>query len=554
MSAWQTLRSVARHRHLPLVAGSSHRCSAAVPISNLTEEAQGYLAGLSESIVSWSSRQPFVTLTYAQGLDGSIAHDRLDRLVLSNTLSMEFTHSLRSMHAAILVGIGTVMADDPRLTTRLPGATHNPLPIVLDSALRIPLGCRLVQNAAVAASGVGLVVATTPPTDGVKVAKLLSLEAQDGVRVLQVPAGADGLIELSEVLTAMQQEHSCRSVMIEGGAAVIASCLKSPELLDQVVVTIAPRLVGGVTPAAALRRLDARSIVNLSQVQSLRLGDDVIIAGHPARGEGLQNTNQPSHVLEQDKQKVRNGYVNGKRENGVANLGSKQSHAKMPWAANDTAQTGGREVEGTGGLRFLSDCRMWVEAVRAECRMCLYKSGDITEVVALVKGDVAGATQVPVRIHSECFTGDILGSRRCDCGEQLHSFLQTMDTSNQGILLYIRGHEGRGIGLANKIRAYKLQEVGQDTVDANLSLGLEVDSRSYDECIGVLKDLGVESITLYSNNPDKAKALGSWCSKVVPMVSSPQQHNWRYLETKRSRLNHATILPELQATSSQMPG
>merc|ERR1719188_510608 len=112
------------------------------------------------------------------------------------------------------------------------------------------------------------------------------------------------------------------------------------------------------------------------------------------------------------------------------------------------------------------------------------------EIVAIVKGELQDVEAVPARVHSECFTGDILASKRCDCGQQLHKFLKIMNAEPCGVMLYIRGHEGRGIGLANKIRAYRLQDEGLDTVDANVHLGLPVDGRTYHDSLAVLNDLG----------------------------------------------------------------
>eukprot|EP00927_Polykrikos_kofoidii_P022300 TRINITY_DN20850_c0_g1_i1.p1 TRINITY_DN20850_c0_g1~~TRINITY_DN20850_c0_g1_i1.p1 ORF type:complete len:572 (-),score=77.83 TRINITY_DN20850_c0_g1_i1:67-1782(-) len=173
---------------------------------------------------------------------------------------------------------------------------------------------------------------------------------------------------------------------------------------------------------------------------------------------------------------------------------------------------------------------------------CYSSSKKGVEIVALVKGDVNGLDSVPTRIHSECFTGDILGSKRCDCGQQLHKFMKVMNTETSGILLYIRGHEGRGIGLPNKIKAYHLQDQGFDTVDANLKLGLPVDDREYSDTGIVLKALGVKSIKLFTNNPLKIQALEPITKEVVAMASIPCEQNLEYLRTKKDRLNHRTVL------------
>lgn len=151
-----------------------------------------------------------------------------------------------------------------------------------------------------------------------------------------------------------------------------------------------------------------------------------------------------------------------------------------------------------------------------------------------------------VRLHSECLTGDVLGSYRCDCGEQLDQALALIQEQG-GTVLYLRGHEGRGIGLANKIRAYSLQDDGADTVDANEQLGLPVDTRDYAAAAAILATLGMTSIRLLSNNPLKAAALaahGITVTELVPAHVPARPENLRYLQTKRDRLNHALSLNE----------
>lgn len=155
---------------------------------------------------------------------------------------------------------------------------------------------------------------------------------------------------------------------------------------------------------------------------------------------------------------------------------------------------------------------------------------------------VASATDVPplVRIHSECATGDIFGSYRCDCGEQLDSAMREI-AANGGVLVYLRGQEGRGIGLFDKIRAYHEQDRGADTVDANTVLGLPVDARRYDDAAGILHALGIDRVRLLSNNPHKDRALsdlGIAVSEVVPLVIPARPQNARYLDTKRERMAH----------------
>lgn len=166
---------------------------------------------------------------------------------------------------------------------------------------------------------------------------------------------------------------------------------------------------------------------------------------------------------------------------------------------------------------------------------------DGIEHVALVKGEVRGKENVLVRLHSECLTGDIFGSQRCDCGEQLDQALASIAEAGQGVLVYLRGHEGRGIGLTDKLRAYQLQERGSDTVEANLELGLPVDARRYDVGAQILAQLGVTTLRLLSNNPLKLTELEAYSLKVVervPLRIEPNSENLRYLKTKQEKLGH----------------
>ena len=160
--------------------------------------------------------------------------------------------------------------------------------------------------------------------------------------------------------------------------------------------------------------------------------------------------------------------------------------------------------------------------------------------VALVKGDVAGTDDVLVRVHSECLTGDVFHSLRCDCGEQLESALSMIEREGQGVLLYL-AQEGRGIGLLNKLRAYKLQEDGLDTVDANLKLGLPADLRDYGIGAQILVDLGLSSIRILTNNPKKIRGLEGYGLRVsdqIPIQHIPNPHNEAYLRTKADRMGH----------------
>ncbi len=168
-----------------------------------------------------------------------------------------------------------------------------------------------------------------------------------------------------------------------------------------------------------------------------------------------------------------------------------------------------------------------------------YRSKYGKEYVALVKGDVR-AEDVLVRIHSECLTGDVFHSLRCDCGDQLERALKLIDEEGRGILLYMLGHEGRGIGIINKLKAYKLQEEGKDTVDANIELGFPPDLRSYGISAQILFDLGVRSIRLMTNNPWKIEELKRYGLKVrrFPLEVEPSEENREYLRVKKEKLGH----------------
>jgi 3,4-dihydroxy 2-butanone 4-phosphate synthase/GTP cyclohydrolase II len=161
--------------------------------------------------------------------------------------------------------------------------------------------------------------------------------------------------------------------------------------------------------------------------------------------------------------------------------------------------------------------------------------------LAMVKGAVQGEENVLVRVHSECLTGDVFGSLRCDCGTQLEAALARIAEEGMGVVVYLRGHEGRGIGLGHKLRAYSLQERGHDTVDANLELGLPVDSREYGIGAQILVDLGVTTMRLMTNNPAKYGGLEGYGLEIVeriPLDPAPNPENIKYLKAKRERLGH----------------
>jgi GTP cyclohydrolase II len=176
---------------------------------------------------------------------------------------------------------------------------------------------------------------------------------------------------------------------------------------------------------------------------------------------------------------------------------------------------------------------------------------DDKEHIAFVKGDVVNKQSIPVRIHSECFTGDVLGSRRCDCGEQLDMALQLIDKAGCGILIYLR-QEGRGIGLLKKLQAYNLQDKGLDTVDANLHLGHLADEREYDLAALMLEDLKVKSIALITNNPNKIEELGKLGVQVdqrIAIETIVHGDNQEYLKTKVEKMSHMMSMPDSKSKS-----
>ena len=161
--------------------------------------------------------------------------------------------------------------------------------------------------------------------------------------------------------------------------------------------------------------------------------------------------------------------------------------------------------------------------------------------LAFVRGNVAGERNVLVRVHSECLTGDVFGSLRCDCGPQLDESMRLIAEADQGVVVYLRGHEGRGIGLGHKLQAYTLQERGHDTVDANVELGLPVDSREYGIGAQILVDLGLTTMRILTNNPSKRGGLEGFGLEIVervPILTTPNPENIAYLRTKRERMGH----------------
>ena len=184
-----------------------------------------------------------------------------------------------------------------------------------------------------------------------------------------------------------------------------------------------------------------------------------------------------------------------------------------------------------------------VPTVHGTFRMLGYRDEAQTEHLAVVHGSPAQGALV--RVHSECLTGEAFGSLKCDCGPQLYAALQRI-AFEDGVVIYLRGHEGRGIGLINKLRAYRLQEDGLDTVDSNLALGLPADSRDYSPAAAILADLGIGSVRLITNNPDKVeqlRRLGTVVLERVGLQVGVGDANLGYLQSKRDRMGHQLALP-----------
>lgn len=190
-------------------------------------------------------------------------------------------------------------------------------------------------------------------------------------------------------------------------------------------------------------------------------------------------------------------------------------------------------------LRFVAEARL--PSRFGDFRVMAFECADDgLDYGVMVRGDLQGAEDVPIRLHSECFTGDVMGSLKCDCRDQLEAALTYVGKAERGAVLYLP-QEGRGIGLANKIRAYKLQDEGLDTVEANLALGFPDDMRRYDVAAEIIRQLGVRSVALLTNNPNKLAGLtraGIPVSTHIPLRATPNPHNAFYLDTKKKKSGH----------------
>jgi 3,4-dihydroxy 2-butanone 4-phosphate synthase/GTP cyclohydrolase II len=230
--------------------------------------------------------------------------------------------------------------------------------------------------------------------------------------------------------------------------------------------------------------------------------------------------------------------------------GDKQSMARLPELEGLAARHGMPLISIADLIRFRRQREKLVQRV-SEARIPT-QWGDFTcyvyeslldgeQHVAMVKGAVSGEPDVLVRVHSECLTGDALGSLRCDCGVQLSMATEVIAAEGRGVIVYLRGHEGRGVGMAHKLRAYTLQDQGRDTVDANLELGLPIDTRKYGTGAQILVDLGITTMRLLTNNPAKFGGLEGYGLEIVervPLQTVPNPENIRYLRTKQQRMGH----------------
>ncbi len=222
----------------------------------------------------------------------------------------------------------------------------------------------------------------------------------------------------------------------------------------------------------------------------------------------------------------------------------------------DQVDPRGTDTSSTAKRRVSLRAEATVPTTHGEFRVLAYKDRSTgTDHIALVSGDLSDEAPL-VRVHSECLTGEAFGALKCECGPQLDAALDAI-ARDGGVVIYMRGHEGRGIGLINKLRAYDLQERGLDTVDANLALGLPADARDYAAAAGILADLGVTSLQLLTNNADKVaqlRALGLNITRQVPLLVGVGPNNHQYLETKRDRMGHILPAGDLSAVAAATEG
>jgi GTP cyclohydrolase II len=420
--------------------------------------------------------RPRVLIHYAQTLDGRIATRTGSSRWISGDESLRFAHELRAAHDAVLVGIETALADDPRLTVRH-AEGPDPLKVVLDSRLRLPATAALLRETPERT----LLLTTGAAEDGA-VARATAL----GARVVVAASDEHGRVDLPDGLERLAR-IGVRSLLVEGGARVITALLRQ-QLVDRLAVCIAPIVLGsGVEAVGDLGIADLARAFGLRHLDIRRLGYDVIVSGEVAPDRDRPDLADPL----------------------VPRLAAS---ASLP------TRYGPFEL------------RVYEQAG--------------AEYPVVMRGNLAAGSPPLVRLHSECLTGEVLGSLRCDCGEQLEQALALIAAEGRGALLYLR-QEGRGIGLVNKIRAYGLQDRGLDTVQANLALGLPSDARTYDVAAAILRLIDVPSVRLITNNPAKVAGLeahGVAVAERVPLRPTVNPVNADYLRTKVERMGHHILL------------
>ncbi|HTX62095.1 MAG TPA: bifunctional diaminohydroxyphosphoribosylaminopyrimidine deaminase/5-amino-6-(5-phosphoribosylamino)uracil reductase RibD, partial [Acidimicrobiales bacterium] len=428
--------------------------------------------------------RPWVVLKLAASMDGRTAAPDGSSRWITGEAARRDAHELRAASDAVLVGAGTVRADDPELTVRLAGPAHAGFGTAGSS--RQPL--RVVLGHA---------------PEGAKVLPALELSGDLG-GVLEHLGGL-GVVQL----------------LVEGGPRV-AHDLHAAGFIDRYVVYVAPALFGGDDGRPLFDGAGAPTISDVWRGRILsveQLGEDLRVELAPA-GEA-----RPGQL---------GGSGGPDRPGGAEGAELLSEIAESPESPEGRQGREGRER----GVRRVSEAR--IPTVAGDWRAVAYEAvtgGD--QHLALVKGDVV--PDLLVRVHSECLTGDVFGSLRCDCGSQLRAAMARIDEEGRGVVVYLRGHEGRGIGLAHKIRAYRLQEQGHDTVDANVALGLPVDTREYGTASQILVDLGATTVRLMTNNPAKHDGIDGWGLAVVgrvPLQPAPNPENLAYLRTKRERMGH----------------
>lgn len=420
--------------------------------------------------------RPRVFIHYAQTLDGRIATRTGSSRWISGTDSLRFAHELRAAHDAVLVGIGTALADDPRLTVRH-AEGPDPLKVVVDSTLRFPSTAALLSE-----TPERTVLLTTDAATDLDVARVTAL----GASVVVAASDEAGRVDLADGLCQLW-ELGLRSLLVEGGARVITSLLRQ-QLVDRLAVCVAPIILGsGVEAIGDLGIAELAQALGLRELDVRRLGHDVIVSG------AVSAERQDASLLDA----------------GPPRLAARSS---LPTR------------HGPFDLRVY-------ELAGAEYPI-------------LVRGSLHGGPPPLVRLHSECLTGEVFGSLRCDCGEQLDLGLELIAAESRGALVYLR-QEGRGIGLVNKVRAYGLQDKGLDTVQANLALGLPADARTYDVAAAILRLMGAPSVRLITNNPLKIAGLeahGVTVAERIPLQPTLNTANAKYLQTKVERMGHRIAL------------